>query len=167
MKVMNIQKNIDLFDTQLIKITLRTDLLKELKQSTGLQRLGAMKIGFALVTGIGEAASSARKLWDKNGDITLYKGKAYDIDCVLKGLTHLDHLKSAADDYHFEITNKFEEEGDMDQGSGAAKVKFDLIKKGIPLMHMELRYKGGFGGQPQFFGYMTDDFKDVLAGQCV
>jgi hypothetical protein len=153
--------------TQLIKITLRTDLLKELKQSTGLQRLGAMKIGFALVTGIGEAASSARKLWDKNGDITLYKGKAYDIDCVLKGLTHLDHLKSAADDYHFEITNKFEEEGDMDQGSGAAKVKFDLIKKGIPLMHMELRYKGGFGGQPQFFGYMTDDFKDVLAGQCV
>lgn len=167
MNVMNKKKNIDLFATQLIKVTLRTDILKELRKSTGLRELGALKIGFALVTGIGGASTSARKLWDSNGDITMYNGKAYDIDCVMKGLTHLSHGKTSADNYQFKITNKFEEEGDMDAGSGAAKVKFDLIKKGKPLMHMELRYKGGFGGQPQFFGYMTQDFKDVLAGQCI
>ncbi len=167
MAVMNKENNVQLFATQLIKVTLRTDILTELRKSTGLKELAALKIGFALVTGIGGASTSAKKLWDSNGDIQMYNGKAYDIDCVMKGLTHLSHRKTAADDYKFVITNKFEEEGDMDAGSGAAKVKFDLIKKGKPLMHMELRYKGGFGGQPQFFGYMTDDFKDVLAGQCI
>jgi len=32
---------------------------------------------------------------------------------------------------------------------------------------MELRYKGGFGSQPQFFGTMSKQFKEVLKGKCV
>ena len=58
------------------------------------------------------------------------------------------------------------DEDDMDEG-GAAKVKFDLMKGTVIIMHMELRYKGGFTSQPQFFGIMSKDFKDVLKGKCV
>ena len=55
-----------------------------------------------------------------------------------------------------------------DDGDGAAKIIFDLERKGKALMKMELRFKGGFTSQPQFFGIMTDEFKSVLTnGKCL
>jgi len=54
----------------------------------------------------------------------------------------------------------------MDEG-GAAKIYFDLKKGNIVIMNMELRYKGGFTSQPQFFGIMTKEFKKVLKGECL
>ena len=54
-----------------------------------------------------------------------------------------------------------------DDEQGAAKVYFDLRKGKIVIMNMELRYKGGFTSQPQFFGTLSKQFKDVLKGQCV
>ena len=59
-----------------------------------------------------------------------------------------------------------ESEDDMDEG-GAAKILFDLKKGNIPIMNMELRYKGGFTSQPQFFGTMSKQFKEILEGKCV
>ena len=90
-------------------------------------------------------------------------GKAYDIGCVLEGLAHLDTLKKGKKEYKFVVKQKEESHVDDD---GPAKLIFDLVKNDRSVLAMELRFKGGFTSQPQFFGYMTNDFKDVLAGEC-
>jgi hypothetical protein len=49
--------------------------------------------------------------------------------------------------------------------AGAARLGFKLVKKGasfgqgdLPILNMELRYKGSFTSMPQFLGSMTKDF---------
>jgi len=127
----------------------------------GTKNLGKMSFGFALITGIG-SGTSGKKLFEETGTITVYKGKAYDIHSILCGLSDLD---SNTNKYEFKITNRMESDND-DEG-GAAKILFDLIKNRVPLMHMELRYKGGFGGQPQFFGTLTKEFKTIMEDKCL
>lgn len=171
LKVMN--DNAQLFGEQLISVTLRTGVLDEIKKAPGVKRLGDIDFGFALVTGMGKGPSklpSALKLDPKKRKKELEKqmasipsGKAYDIGCVLEGLAHLDTLNNGKKEYSFKVKQKEESHVDDD---GPAKLIFDLIKNNIPVLAMELRFKGGFTSQPQFFGYMTDDFKDVLAGKC-
>jgi len=159
MKVMN--DNVDVFAETLVNVTLKTDLPNLMKADNGKgMGFGKMTFGFALVTGTG---TSAKRLFESGGGVILNKGKAYDIDCVLKGIAHLDHQQTK---YNFEVTNRMESEDDMDEG-GAAKILFDLKKGNIPIMNMELRYKGGFTSQPQFFGTMSKEFKKILEGKCI
>ena len=147
--------NAQLFAKNLINLTLKTDLPKLMKE----KNLGDMKFGFAIVTGLG-TGTKGKKLYEEKGEITKYNATAYDIDCVLKGLSHLDDKRTK---YNFIVTSKEVE----DDEQGAAKVYFDLRKGKIVIMNMELRYKGGFTSQPQFFGTLSKQFKDVLKGQCV
>ena len=171
LKVMN--QNAQLFGEQLISVTLRTGVLDEIKKAPGVQRLGDVDFGFALVTGMGKAPSklpTALKLDPKLRKKELEKqmasipsGKAYDIGCVLEGLAHLDTLNKGKKEYKFVVKEKEEAHVDDD---GPAKLIFDLMKNNRAVLAMELRFKGGFTSQPQFFGYMTDDFKGVLAGEC-
>jgi len=165
--------NAQLFGEQLISVTLRTGVLDEIKKAPGVQRLGDYDFGFALVTGMGKAPATlpkALKLDPKKRKKELEKqmasipsGKAYDIGCVLEGLAHLDTLKKGKKEYKFVVKQKEESHVDDD---GPAKLIFDLVKNDRSVLAMELRFKGGFTSQPQFFGYMTDDFKGVLAGEC-
>ena len=165
--------NAQLFGEQLISVTLRTGVLDEIKKAPGVQRLGDYDFGFALVTGMGKAPATlpkALKLDPKLRKKELEKqmasipgGKAYDIGCVLEGLAHLDTLNKGKKEYKFVVKEKEEEHVDDD---GPAKLIFNLMKNDRPVLAMELRFKGGFTSQPQFFGYMTDDFKGVLAGEC-
>ena len=154
LRIMN--DNAEMFAKNLINLTLKTDLPRLMKE----KKLGDMKFGFALVTGLG-SGTKGRKLYEEKGKIEKYNAHAYDIDCVLKGLSHLD---DAATKYSFVVTNK---ETESDDEQGAAKIYFDLRKGTITIMNMELRYKGGFGSQPQFFGTMSKQFKEVLKGKCV
>ena len=163
LKVMN--DNVDVFTENLINVTLKTDLPNQMKADNKKgMGFGNMEFAFALVTGIGRGSSTqGKRLYESGGKVIMSEGKAFDIDCVLKGIAHLDHGPGK---YNFKVTNRMESEDDMDEG-GAAKVKFDLMKGTVIIMHMELRYKGGFTSQPQFFGIMSKDFKDVLKGKCV
>ena len=154
LRIMN--DNADMFAKNLINLTLKTDLPRLMKE----KKLGDMKFGFALVTGLG-SGTKGKKLYEEKGKIEKYSAHAYDIDCVLKGLSHLDDDKSS---YAFVVTNK---ETESEDEQGAAKIYFDLRKGRITIMNMELRYKGGFGSQPQFFGTMSKQFKEVLKGKCV
>ena len=160
LKVMN--DNVDVFAETLINVTLKTDLPNLMKADDGKgMGFGDMTFGFALVTGIG---TKKKRLFESGGKVVLSKGKAYDIDCVLKGIAHLEETSSK---YNFEVTNRQDTSDDnMDEG-GAAKIYFDLKKGKIVIMNMELRYKGGFTSQPQFFGTMSKDFKKILEGKCL
>jgi hypothetical protein len=159
LKVMN--DNSEVFAKNLINVTLKTDLPNQMKA----KNLGNMTFGFALVSGIADGTKGKKLLESGTSTITVYKGKAYDIHSILCGLSDLD---SNTNDYEFKITNRME--SDNDDGSaegGAAKIYFDLIKNSVPLLNMELRYKGGFGGQPQFFGTLTKQFKTIVEDKCL
>ncbi len=159
MKTMN--DNVNVFAETLVNVTLKTDLPNLMKADDGKgMGFGKMTFGFALVTGTG---TSAKRLFESGGRLILNQGKAYDIDCVLKGIAHLEAKPT---NYNFKVTNRMEAEDDMDDG-GAAKILFDLKKGNIPIMNMELRYKGGFTSQPQFFGTMSKQFKEILEGKCI
>ena len=156
MKVMN--DNSDLFAKNLINLTLKTDLPKLMKA----KKLGKMSFGFALVTGIG-GGTGGKRLFERGGKIVMEKGKAFDIHTILCGLADMD---SDPRPYKFKIIKKNESDDNLTEG-GAAKVYFDLIKANKTLMNMELRYKGGFTSQPQFFGTIADDFKMLLEKKCI
>ena len=159
LKVMN--DNSEVFAKNLINVTLKTDLPNQMKA----KNLGNMTFGFALVTGIGDGTKGKKLLESESSTITVYKGKAYDIHSILCGLSDLD---SNTNSYEFKITNRMESDNQDDSSEGgAAKIYFDLIKNRVPLMNMELRYKGGFGGQPQFFGTLTKEFKTIMEDKCL
>ena len=159
LKVMN--DNSEVFAKNLINVTLKTDLPNQMKA----KNLGKMTFGFALVTGIGDGTKGKKLLESESSTITVYKGKAYDIHSILCGLSDLD---SNTNSYEFKITNRMESDNQDDSSEGgAAKIYFDLIKNRVPLLNMELRYKGGFGGQPQFFGTLTKEFKTIMEDKCL
>ena len=158
LKVMN--DNVNVFAETLVNVTLKTDLPNLMKADDGNgMGFGKMNFGFALVTGIG---TKQKRLFESGGKVVMSTGKAYDIDCVLKGIAHLEAKPTK---YNFEVTNRMESDG-MDDG-GAAKILFDLKKGNVVIMNMELRYKGGFTSQPQFFGTMSKEFKKILEGKCI
>ena len=159
LKVMN--DNVNVFAETLVNVTLKTDLPNLMKADDGKgMGFGKMNFGFALVTGIG---TKQKRLFESGGKVVMSTGKAYDIDCVLKGIAHLEAKPTK---YNFEVTNRMESDDDMDDG-GAAKILFDLKKGNVVIMNMELRYKGGFTSQPQFFGTMSKEFKKILEGKCI
>ena len=170
MNVLNDDKYKEMIAETLTAVTMRYDILEQIKKELGVERFGELDIGFALVTGIGDATKLGD--WQKTA-ITVPKGKAFDIECVQEGLAHMDTYDSN-DKWKFVITNRPTEEStdddlidESDDGDGAAKIIFNLEKKGKPLMKMELRFKGGFTSQPQFFGVFSSHFKEVLQGKCL
>ena len=153
MGVMN--ENKDLFVEKLIQVALK----KDLPDLMNYDRMGDMTFGFALVTGIG-GVSGGKNLYTDKGKITLEKGKVLDIHDIRCGLSQMD---KEAGDYAFKIIGD-EIEGDSDDGP--AKVYFDLVKGSKTLLNMELRYKGQFMPQPQFFATISTDFMDIVNGKC-
>ena len=155
LKVM--EDNADLFVSQLINLTLKTDLPNQMRA----KNLGDMNFGFALVTGIGNV-TSGKKLWTDKGQIILETGKAFDIHTILCGLASLDANPAK---YTFKIV---ETEIDKDSSDdGAAKVYFDIKKGTSTLFNMELRYKGQFVPQPQFQGKLHKDFITIMEDKCI
>ena len=107
------------------------------------KNLGNYTFGFALVTGIGEIKSQPMA----------YEGKAYDLYTVLDGLSQ---LKGNNDPYKIDVNM------DLKEAANAAKTFFTLSKKGIPILNLELRYKGDKTPQPQFLGTISQEFIDIL-----
>ena len=135
-----VKKNSDIFADSLINLVLKTNLYSELDS----KNLGNYTFGFALVTGIGEI---------KQGKPVAYEGKAYDLYTVLDGLSQ---LKGNNDPYKIDVNM------DLKESANAAKTFFTLSKKEIPILNLELRYKGDKTPQPQFLGTISKEFIDIL-----
>ena len=138
--VAEMDKKSDIFADALINLVLKTNLYSELDA----KNLGNYTFGFALVTGIGEI---------KQGKPMAYEGKAYDLYTVLDGLSQ---LKGNKEKYQIKVNM------DLKEAANAAKTFFTLSKKGIPILNLELRYKGDKTPQPQFLGTISQEFIDIL-----
>ena len=100
-----------------------------------------------MVTGIGEI---------RQGRPIVYEGKAYDLHTVLNGLSQLKANKSK---YKIEVDLEKKAE------STAAKTYFRLSKSNVPILNLELRYKGDKTPQPQFLGTISSEFMQIMNSQ--
>ena len=138
--------NADLFAKTLINLVLKVKLYDELSANKNLKQYS---FGFALVTGIGEVTK---------GKPNVSKGKAVDLHTILCGLTDLEANRKP-----YKILVDFEKKAE----ANAAKIFFKLSKAGVNILDMELRYKGSFTSQPQFFATITKEFQTILTEKCL
>ena len=138
--------NADLFAKTLINLVLKVKLYDEL---SAMKHLKDYSFGFALVTGIGEISK---------GKPSVSKGKAVDLHTILCGLTDLEANRKP-----YKIDVDFEKKAE----ANAAKIFFKLSKAGVNILDMELRYKGSFTSQPQFFATITKEFQTILTEKCL
>ena len=101
------------------------------------------EFGFMLVEGVGTV--------DRNNKPQVSRANVVDIHSVMIAIARL-----AKEDARMELnsTKTFQR--------SAAKVYFNLYKGDLPILEIELRYKGSFTAFPQFFASMTTEFKDLL-----
>lgn len=138
--------NAALFAKTLINLVLKVKLYDELSAN---KKLKDYTFGFALVTGIGEMS---------RGKPNVSRGKAVDLHTILCGLSDLEANKKP-----YKIVVDFEKKAE----ANAAKIFFKLSKAGVNILDMELRYKGSFTSQPQFFATITKDFQTILTEKCL
>jgi hypothetical protein len=144
--------NINIFAEGLIDIVLKT------KMQAGLRAkdIGGYNFEFALVTGYADFTPNKK---DPNKSrINLNAAKVIPQHSILCGLSDLQGNKKS---YVLELDEKKKEE------ANAAKVFFNLKKAGITILVLELRYKGDFKAQPQFFATLGDDFITQMFDRCV
>ena len=142
--------NIDIFANGLIDIVLKT------KMQAGLlaKDVGNYNFEFALVTGYADYTPKA------NGKSTLNLNAAKVIPqhSILCGLSDLQGNNKP---YILELDT------DKKEKANAAKVFFNLKKAGVTILILELRYKGDFKAQPQFFATLGDDFITQMFDRCI
>ena len=146
-KVLN--DNIQIFADGLIDIVLKT------KMQAGLRAkdIGGYNFEFALVTGYADYTPSA-----KNPKLNLNAAKVIPQHSILCGLSDLQGNNKP---YLLELDEQKKLDAD------AAKVFFNLKKAGVTILVLELRYKGDFKAQPQFFATLGDDFITQMFDRCI
>ena len=146
----HMQNEGELFANTLINLVLKVNLYDELSAKKNLSKY---TFGFALVTGIGNVTKKSNQFKPN-----LLPGKAIDLHTILCGLTDL-----AANKQPYVISVDY----DKKENTNAAKVFFKLSKADVPILDMQLRYKGTFTAQPQFFATITSEFKTILTEKCL
>ena len=144
----------ELFANTLINLILKVKLYDKLSANKDLEKYD---FGFALVTGVGNVTKIPRS------DPPMYApkvgiGKAFDLHTILCGLRKLSANKK-----EFKIDVDF----DKKEITDAAKIFFKISKDDVPILNLELRYKGSFTPQPQFLGTITDEFTTILTDKCL
>jgi len=124
--------------TMLVNLVLKKDL-KDLKEKN---------FYFSLITGIG-------KYSPKTG-VSIEDADVKDIDTVVAKLDELFAKGKPTIEFNYNKKQAFQE------GAGGAKLHYVVKVGGMDIMKNEIRYKGSFTAQPQFFAVFTEKFKALL-----
>ena len=146
-----IDKKADFFADTLIDMVLKTQLNTKLNA----KNIGNFNFEFALVTGFADYTPNKK---DASKDKLTLRGATFiPLHTILCGLANL----AGAED-------KFEIKPDAKQKAetNAAKVFYTLSKQNVPILDLQLRYKGDFKAQPQFFATITKKFKEQMFKEC-
>ena len=154
-KFMNVvEGNGKIFADSLINLVLKVNLYDKLAANKDLAKYN---FGFALVTGVGNL-TKVRGSDPPKYDPKVGVGKAFDLHTILCGLRQL-----TANNEEYLIDVDF----DKKEITDAAKIFFKISKADVPILDLELRYKGSFTPQPQFFANITPEFKTILVDECL
>ena len=147
-----IQENAEFFADSLIDIVLKTKMQTKLRA----KEIGDYFFEFALVTGYADYTPNKR---DRQKDkLILEPAKVYPQHTILCGLAAL-----AANRKPYVM----EYDGDAKADANAAKVFYKLKRDGVTILDLQLRYKGDFKQQPQFFATLSDEFIAQMQDECV
>tara|TARA_S200000501_G_C20794570_1_gene731154 strand:- start:41 stop:1456 length:1416 start_codon:yes stop_codon:yes gene_type:complete len=147
-----VQKNAEYFANSLIDMVLKVQLDTKLSA----KNIGDYNFEFALVTGFADYKQNSK---DENKDkLNLEKAKFIPLHTILCGLANLAGNKKP---YKMELDTAKKEK------ANAAKVFYQLSRDGVPILDLELRYKGDFKSMPQFFATITDEFQTQLNEKCL
>ena len=152
--IKHMQNEGELFANTLINLVLKVNLYDELAAN---KKLKDYNFGFGLITGVGTVTKIA-KTDPAEYKTTLSTGKWIELHTILCGLRQLSANKQPY---------KIDVDFDKKENSNAAKVFFILSKDGTPILNMELRYKGTFTAQPQFFATITPEFREIMVKDCL
>ena len=152
--IKHMQNQGEIFANTLINLVLKVNLYDELAAN---KKLKEYNFGFGLITGVGTVTKIA-KTDPAEYKPTLSQGKWIELHTILCGLRQL-----TANTKPYKIDVDY----DKKANSNAAKVFFKLSKADVPILDMELRYKGTFTAQPQFFATITPEFKQILVDDCL
>ena len=146
-----IDEKADFFADTLIDMVLKTQLNTKMKAKD----IGDFNFEFALVTGFADYKPNNK---DATKDQLRLRGAQYiPLHTILCGLAN---LAGAQDKFTIKPDTKKKEE------ANAAKVYYQLSKQNVPILDLELRYKGDFKAQPQFFATITKKFKEQMFKEC-
>ena len=134
-----IKSNEKLIAESLINLVLKMDL-KDLAKNNFM---------FSLVTGNGRYGPKIGAVID-DADV-------YDIETVVE---KMDKLGWSERNLSIEFNNRKVQAFDV--GATAAKLFYVVKVGGMDIIKIELRYKGSFTAQPQFFAVFTNKFKALL-----
>lgn len=162
------------FGNALINLVLKTKLYDKLSA----QDIKGAPFNFFLVTGTGTI--NVNKKSPEKSTLNLGVGHSISLHTVLCGLAHIEKIYANVpyqvvidENKMRESLNKSRRNKDADpedEASGAAKVFMQLKrgpkKGGITVLNIELRYKGKFNPQPQFFATIDNQYKTLLDENC-
>ena len=147
-----VQKNAEYFANSLIDMVLKVQLDTKLSA----KNIGDYNFEFALVTGFADYKQNSKD--EKKDKLKLEKAKFIPLHTILCGLANLAGNKKP---YKIELDTTKKEK------ANAAKVFYQLSRDGVPILDLELRYKGDFKSMPQFFATITDEFQTQLNEKCL
>ena len=136
-----------------VKDTLADTLLARVLKTKLLDLLNWEKneFGFYVVEGVGSFNQSNQKA-------NISTASVYDIHSIMCAIASLAKKKSSIE---------IDKSKTYKAGSKAAKVYFILSKGDVPILDIQLRYKGSFTAMPQFFATMTPQFQKMMKdGEC-
>ena len=147
-----IQDNAEYFANSLIDMVLKVQLNTKLKAKD----IGDYNFEFALVTGFADYKQNSKDA--KLDKLKLEKAKFIPLHTILCGLANLAGNEKP---YKMELDTAKKEK------TNAAKVFYQLSRDGVPILDLQLRYKGDFKSMPQFFATITDEFYIQLDKKCL
>tara|TARA_R100001594_G_C4021937_1_gene259373 strand:+ start:42 stop:1415 length:1374 start_codon:yes stop_codon:yes gene_type:complete len=148
-----IQNNSEYFASSLIDIVLKTQMNTKLRAKD----IGDKFFEFALVTGYADYTYNAKN--PSQSKLSLKPAKVIPQHTILCGLANIAgpqmrHYKMTLDVAQKDRTN-------------AAKLFYKLTLHGVTILDIQLRYKGDFKQQPQFFATLNDNFVTQMHKDCV
>ena len=147
-----IDDNAEFFANKLIDMVLKVRLNTKL----AAKDIADFNFEFALVTGFADYKQNNK---DASKDkLKLEKAKFIPLHTILCGLANLAGNKKP---YKMELDTAQKEK------TNAAKVFYTLSRDGVPILDLQLRYKGDFKSMPQFFATITDEFQIQLEKKCL
>jgi len=145
-----IAENAEPFAEGLIDIVLKTQMQAKLKA----KEIGDYHFEFCLVTGY---ADFTLKKPLQDSKLNLNKADVKPQHSILCGLANLAGHQSPYE-MKYDRMKKYK--------SGAAKLFYTLKRGRVPILDIQLRYKGDFKQQPQFFATLSDKFISQMHKKC-
>lgn len=105
---------------------------------------------FGLVTGIGKKT--------KTKGFVVEKAKIIGLPALYEKMVELNKVKP-------EFVKREGKVQAFEEGATAAKLFYTIRYGGTEVVHLELRYKGSYTADPQFFAVFADSFQDYLLDQ--